>query len=83
MRKSLLVTAALLLSAFGALAQQRGLPPSDRAAPSAKVLPLKGAPTANSCAAYGPGFVRVEGSGTCVKVGGAISVGVGTSAGVR
>jgi hypothetical protein len=34
---------------------------------------------AKSCAEYGPGFVRVEGSTSCVRIGGAISVGAGTS----
>lgn len=32
---------------------------------------------AGSCAAYGPRFVMVEGTGTCVKVGGSISVDAG------
>jgi Porin subfamily len=34
----------------------------------------------NSCAMYGPGFVKIEGSNTCIKIGGSISVegGVGT-----
>jgi hypothetical protein len=31
-----------------------------------------------SCLEYGPGFVRVEGSSSCVRVGGSISVDVGT-----
>jgi hypothetical protein len=31
----------------------------------------------NPCAAFGPGFVQVEGTSTCVKVGGGIDVGVG------
>ncbi len=30
---------------------------------------------ANPCAAYGPGFARVEGSDTCIKIGGGVSVG--------
>jgi len=47
--------------------------------PAGKVLPLKGPAGAKPCAAYGPGFVWVEGSGTCVKFGGAIDVGVGVS----
>lgn len=34
-------------------------------------------PTTTSCADYGPGFVRIEGSDTCVKIGGSISVGAG------
>ncbi|WP_156464267.1 hypothetical protein [Afipia sp. Root123D2] len=40
--------------------------------PAAKPRP------ANSCADYGPGFVPVEGTGTCVKIGGSISVGAGS-----
>ena len=43
-----------------------------------KELPVKGATSANSCAAYGPGFVKVEGTNSCMKIGGALSVGVGT-----
>lgn len=31
---------------------------------------------ASACAAYGPNFVKVNGSDTCVKVGGDMSVGV-------
>ena len=76
MRKSLLVIAALLLPASSALGQQPGLQKSERATASGKTLPLK-ASSANSCAAYGPGFVKLEGSDTCVKVSGAFSVGVG------
>jgi hypothetical protein len=30
--------------------------------------------SANACAAYGPNFVKVNGSDTCVKVGGEMSV---------
>ena len=83
MSKSLLVIAALLLPASSALAEQPGTQKSDKAALSGKVLPLKGASSGNSCAAYGPGFVKVAGSDTCVKVGGAVSVDVGTSRGAR
>jgi hypothetical protein len=85
MRKSLLVIAALLLPAPSALGQQPGLQKSEKAVTSGKTLPLKGASSASSCAAYGPGFVKLEGSDTCVKVSGAFSVGVGagTSRGAR
>ena len=82
MRNSLLVIAALLLPAWSALAEPPGLQKSEKAV-SGKTLPLKGASAANSCAAYGPGFVKLEGSDTCVNVGGNISVGAGTSRGVR
>jgi hypothetical protein len=83
MRKSLLVIAALLLPASGAQAEQPGIQKPDKTTPPAKMLPLKRATSANSCAAYGPGFVKLEGSETCVKVGGAVSVDVGTSRGGR
>jgi hypothetical protein len=33
----------------------------------------------NPCAAYGAGFVKVEGSATCVKIGGTVSVEAGRS----
>ena len=33
----------------------------------------------NPCAAYGAGFVKVEGSSTCVKIGGTVSVEGGRS----
>jgi Porin subfamily len=33
----------------------------------------------NPCAAYGAGFVKVEGSTTCVKIGGNVSVEAGRS----
>ena len=37
---------------------------------------------ANPCAQFGSGFVRVEGSDTCVKIGGSIAIGVGGSSGM-
>jgi hypothetical protein len=52
-------------------------------ASSGRLLPLKGAASGNSCAAFGPGFVKVEGPDSCVKIGGAISIGAGTSGGGR
>jgi hypothetical protein len=83
MRKSLLVIVALLLPALSAPAEQPGIQNSDRTAPPGKTLPLKGASSGNPCTAYGPGFVKIAGSDTCVKVGGAVSVDVGTSKGAR
>ena len=81
MRKSLLAIMALMLTTVAALpAEQSARQKSDNAAP--KLLPLKGA-TSDACAAYGAGFVKVEGTGTCVKIGGAVSIGAGTSTGSR
>jgi hypothetical protein len=65
------------LSASPVLADPAGRPKLDYATPPGKVLPLKGESAGNSCAAYGPGFTKVEGSDTCVKVGGAVRIDVG------
>jgi porin-like protein len=51
--------------------------------PPAGHLARKGAHAANSCAAYGPGFVKIEGTETCMKIGGAIGIGAGVSTGSR
>jgi hypothetical protein len=53
----------------------------DKSAATGKLLPVKR--SGNACAVYGAGFVKVEGTDTCVKVGGAISIGAGSSAGGR
>ena len=79
MRKILLVILVATLPASIAAAQSSALPKPDKSASSGKLLPLKGAASRNSCAAYGPGFAKVAGTDTCVKIGGAVSVGVGSS----
>lgn len=75
MRAPLLILVSLLATSAAA-AEALRLPPAER--PQAgKALPLKGAggaAKAGSCASYGPRFVMVEGTGTCVKVGGSVSV---------
>ena len=84
MRKPLLaIVAAALLPASIALAEQPSDRKPDKPAASGRLLPLKGAAAGNSCAAFGPGFVKVDGTETCVKIGGAVSIGVGGSSGVR
>ena len=84
MRKSLLAITALVLTGTAALAaEQTSHQRSDKAVPSGKLLPLKRVTSGNSCAAYGAGFIKVEGTETCVKIGGAVSIGAGTSAGSR
>ena len=83
MRNSLLVIVAVVLPAGAALAEQPRVPKSDKAATSGRVLPLKGARSGNSCAEYGAGFVRIEGTNTCMKIGGAVSIGAGVSGGSR
>ena len=84
MRNTLLaIVAAALLPASIALVEQSSDRKPDKPKASGRLLPLKGAAAGNSCAAFGPGFVRVDGTETCVKIGGAVSIGVGGSSGGR
>lgn len=83
MRKSLLVMMTVLLTSVPALAEQLRLQKSDKAATPGRALPLKRPGSANACAEYGAGFIRIEGTNTCMKIGGAISVGAGVSTGSR
>jgi hypothetical protein len=76
MRTVFLIIVLAVLSASAASAQQFRDSKPDK---PTKPLPLRPKATANSCAEYGPGFVRIEGSSTCVKIGGSLSVGVGGS----
>jgi hypothetical protein len=76
MRTIFPVIVVALLSASAAPAQQFR---DDKPGKPAKSLPLRPAKAANPCAEYGAGFVRIEGSSTCVKIGGSLSVGVGGS----
>ncbi|MGJ4928492.1 porin [Bradyrhizobium sp. HKCCYLS2038] len=54
---------------------------SPKAAATSRLTPRSGAAKINPCASYGPNFVRVEGTDTCVKVGGELRVGAGGSLG--
>jgi hypothetical protein len=79
MRNILLAIILAMLPASAALSDSRK---PDKPA-TGKLLPVKPAGSGNACAAYGAGFVKVESTDTCVKVGGAVSIGAGTSAGGR
>jgi hypothetical protein len=72
MRKISLALVIAVLPAWAAVAAE---PVQRPAKPSA---PLR--PTGNSCAQYGAGYVKVEGSSTCIKVGGSVNVQAGGSA---
>jgi hypothetical protein len=80
MRNILLIAVMTALSVSTAaadpLAPQKPTKTTIPAAIPDKPLPVKRSGDANGCAAYGPGFVKVAGSDTCVKLGGAVSVGV-------
>ena len=77
MRQIFLIIAALLLASSAAAESSRPLK-LDTPVTAGKAVPLKGKASSNSCAAYGPGFVKVEGTDTCVQIGGYVSIGAGT-----
>ena len=81
MRKALILILALLPSI--ALAEQPSRPKSGKATASTKSLLLKRAARPDACAEYGAGFVKIEGSDTCIKIGGAIDIGGGVAVGGR
>ncbi len=80
--RTIVVLFAILLPA-AAFAQQGNSRNSDKSPDAGRMLPSKTTTRGNPCASYGPGFVRVEGTDTCVKLGGSVSVGTGISAGGR
>jgi hypothetical protein len=82
MRSILFPVIVALLPASMALAQS-GNPKTDLSIAPGKLLPVKQPHADNSCAAYGPDYVKVEGTGMCVQIGGSVSVGVGGSIGAR
>lgn len=80
MQKILFAIAVAALLPSGASAEQPRLPKSGDAP---KQMPLRSTGASNPCAQFGAGFVRVEGTQTCVKVGGAVSIGAGAASGAR
>jgi Porin subfamily len=77
MRKLFPVIVLAVLSASSASAQQFRDQKPDKPTTSIPLRPARAA--VNPCAEYGPGFVKIEGTSTCIKIGGSISVGVGAS----
>lgn len=71
---------AIILAALGlpalAAAQSIGEPIPGRGSAQTKPTAARPAPSqaARPCPEYGPGFVRVEGSSACVRVGGGVRV---------
>jgi hypothetical protein len=79
MRNIQLAIVVAMLPASMVAAEPASVLKPDKPAASDKLLPMKGTSAANSCAAFGPGFVKLAGSDTCVKIGGAVSIDVGGS----
>ncbi len=80
MRTFFLAMIVAVLANSAALADPLSRPKPDYRKPPGRLPPARSA-TANPCAPFGPGFVKVEGSDTCVKIGGAISADVGSGFG--
>ena len=74
MRTFFLAMIIAVLSASAAL----GGDPANRTKPDyttpLDLLPPANSTAGNPCAAFGPGFVKVQGTDTCVKVGGGVDV---------
>jgi hypothetical protein len=66
------IIGATVLAVLPTLVVAAELPKRTTSAPPREV-------TTNPCAAYGAGFVRVEGTTTCVKVGSTVRVEAGRS----
>jgi hypothetical protein len=82
MRNAFLLILIAAFPVFSAMAQPFASKKPDKAPVAGRALPLNtGRASGNSCAAYGPGFAKVEGTDTCVKIGGSISIGAGHSTG--
>jgi hypothetical protein len=67
------ITIAVVVALLPTMLAADGLPKKPTQAPPPRQT------LRDPCAAYGPGFVKVEGSSTRVKVGGCISVAAGRS----
>jgi hypothetical protein len=80
MRKASLAIIVALFPA-AAFAQQGNRWSLQTPTDAGKTLPSKATARSNSCASLGPGFVKVEGTDTCVKLGGSIRVDGGMSSG--
>jgi hypothetical protein len=78
MRNILVVILVALLPASMAAAEPSRAPKA-KTAPRGRLVPAKR--VVNSCATYGAGFVKVDGTDTCMKIGGAVGIGVGGSVG--
>ncbi len=82
MRTFLLAAIIALLSSSVVLADPANRTKLDYATPLNRLPPAKSA-ASNPCAAFGPGFVKVEGTDTCMKIGGSFRVDVSGAAGSR
>lgn len=55
----------------------RQTPPATTSHDTTKAKPLARSRPSASCAEFGPGFVRMPGSDSCMRLGGGVGIGVG------
>ncbi|MDO8979417.1 MAG: hypothetical protein Q7V17_09315 [Afipia sp.] len=75
-----MVSAAMASAALAQQLDPKVLRQRPHAAPSydtAKTKPLARSRPSASCAEFGPGFVRMPGSDSCMRFGGGVGIGVG------
>jgi Porin subfamily len=82
MRTLFLAMIIAVLSGSTVLADPANRTKLDYTTPLDRLPPAKST-AGNPCAAFGPGFAKVAGTDTCVKVGGAVRVDVGGAVGSR
>jgi hypothetical protein len=83
MRNVLLAILFVMLPQIAVAAEPSGGLKWGPAASSDKTLAVKGRANSNACAAYGPGFVKIDGTDTCARIGGAVRLDGRSSAGSR
>jgi hypothetical protein len=76
MRNILFILMAMTLSISTVSADPLAAQKPSNATTVRKPLAAKHA-RGNPCAVYGPGFAKIDGTETCIKIGGAVSIGVG------
>lgn len=69
----------VLLAAATAQAQSIGEPIPGQGAGKAKASPWRQDQRARPCPEYGPGYVRLEGSTACVRIGGSVGAEFGVN----
>jgi len=70
MRRILFLAVLTVLPTWAVAGERTG---SEQSKPRPPQRPAE----SNPCAIYGAGFVKIEGSSTCVRIGGSITVDVG------
>ena len=74
MRKLFLAIVAAVMPTCAAVAQQ-----ADQQSKQPSKAGTLRAVKSDPCAKYGPGFVQVRGTDTCIKTGGSVEIDVGAS----